>query len=131
MQKSKRDVEIMESSQSYRPLAILLITIGFVWLAIQSGLLSFDTIGNFFGSFGESMGEFFGGFGESIGTFFGNMGEGFGNFFGSFGESIGAFFSNIDLWLPVGFIIVGIILIFRGWNNQEEDEFLYYNEDEA
>ena len=65
MQKSKRDYEIEQSNQSYRPLAILLISIGVVWLSIQTGLLSFDTIGNFFGSMGESMGEFFGGFGES------------------------------------------------------------------
>ena len=58
------------------------------------------------------------------------MGEGFGNFFGSFGESIGAFFSNIDVWLPLGFIVVGIVLILRGWNKQEE-EIINYDEDEV
>lgn len=83
-----------------------------VGLFIGVVLLFPGFIGDFFGNFGESMGR--------LGSDFGNA---MGNWGSTFGQSVGYFFNNLfseNLWwdvlqllIPIGFIILGIVVIFR------------------
>jgi hypothetical protein len=74
--------------------ALILIGIGVVFLLINTGVLSFSDIGEFFGSFGRAFGEFFGSLGGAIGAFFGGLGSLIGR-----------------LW-PLALIIIGVALLF-------------------
>ncbi|MBL8163217.1 MAG: hypothetical protein JNJ61_14615 [Anaerolineae bacterium] len=93
--------------------AIILIIVGVVFALITLDVLSFASIGEFFGSFGRAFGEM----GSNMGEFFGNMGRDIGRFFGDLGgdmgEFFGSFFSNIGRWWPLILIAAGAFLLIR------------------
>ncbi len=67
MEKRKREVtgnqrDAADVSASARALAIALIAVGVVFLLINLGLFSWDSIGSFFGA----VGRFFGGLGRAL-----------------------------------------------------------------
>jgi len=90
-EKRKNDVTVRNPA-SPRIGAIILITIGVLFLLMNTGVFSFSDIGEFFGNFGRAFGEFFGNLGRSIAT----------------------------LW-PLALILIGVGLLFwRRPNRQEE-----------
>jgi hypothetical protein len=94
---------------SQRAGAIILIAIGVIFLLLNTGIFSFDLIGDFFGAFGSAMGDFFGGFGRVMG----DLGGTIGTVFGSLGSLIG------NLW-PLILIGLGLALIFGRRRQVEE-----------
>lgn len=88
--------------RSQRNAAILLIAVGVIFLLIQSGVFSFNDVGEFFGA----VGEFFGNLGGQIGSFFGNLGGQIGRFFGSVGSQLA------NLW-PLLLIALGVLMLLR------------------
>lgn len=103
-EKRKNDV-VVRRPASQRTGAIVLIAIGVLFLLINTGIFSFNDIGELFGNFGRAVGEFFGNFGRTIGEFFGNLGRGMGEFFGNFGRTV----AN---WWPLLLILFGLGLLF-------------------
>jgi hypothetical protein len=100
--------------QSNRTGAIILIAIGMMFLLINTGVVSFNEIGTFFGGLGEAFGTFFGNFGRVIGEIFGGLGQAFGEIFGGLIGSIA------NLW-PLILILIGVALLFgRKPNRQGE-----------
>jgi hypothetical protein len=113
-EKHKNDAVIRKPA-TQRTGAIILITIGVLFLLLNTGLFSFNDIGEFFGSFGRTMGEFFGNFGRSMGEFFGNMGRSMGEFFGGLGRGIA------NMW-PLVLILIGVALLFWRRPGRREEE---------
>lgn len=96
----------MTTQKSRTGMAITLLVLGVLFLLIEGGVLSWGTIGAFFGGLGGSIGAFFGSLGGAIGAFFGSLGSGIGIFFGSIWR----------LW-PVALILIGLYMIFRRPSN--------------
>jgi hypothetical protein len=103
--------KLKNGQSSQRAGAIILIAIGVIFLLFNTGVFSFDMIGDFFGTFGSIMGEFFGGFGRVMGE----LGGGLGSLFGS----VGSLFAN--LW-PLILIGLGLALIFGRKSNRQIEE---------
>jgi hypothetical protein len=107
-EKTKNDFDVQQTGRrGQRGAALLLITIGVVFLLIQTGAIG--DIGWFFGQ----IGEFFGNLGGQIGHFFGNLGGQIGRFFGTIGSQL------VNLW-PLILIAIGVLMLMRRPRHREE-----------
>lgn len=105
MEKRKREVTVIRrdtagAGAAARTLAIVLIAVGVVFLLINLGLFSWDSVGSFFGA----VGRFFGGLGGEIGRFFGGLGR-----------------ALAGLW-PLVLIGIGALLLLRRSNPASQDD---------
>lgn len=115
MEKPKREVTVVRRdttgvSAPARALASVFIALGVVFLLINMGLFSWDSVGDFFGA----VGRLFGSLGGDIGRFFGALGSEIGRIFGSLGRALAA------LW-PLALITAGLFLLRRQGQYSDPD----------
>jgi hypothetical protein len=92
MEKQKHQVSVTRGTTPasripQTSLAIILIIVGVVFALVTLDVVSFSSIGEFFG--------------------------GFGRFFGELGSSMGRFFGSIGRWWPLILMAVGAFLLIR------------------